>query len=79
MLSKADIERYNRDGVIVVPNVLSAAEVDALRRATDEFVEKSRAATGHDDIYDLEPGHTAAMPRVRRIKTPDKWHPAYAH
>ena len=31
------------------------------------------------DIYDLEPGHSPAMPRVRRIKTPDKWHPAYAH
>jgi phytanoyl-CoA hydroxylase len=78
MLSKSDVERYNRDGFIVVPNVLSAAEVDSLRKATDELVEKSRAVSDHNDIYDLEPGHSAALPRVRRIKTPDKWHPAYA-
>ena len=78
MLSPSDIERYNRDGFIVVPNVLSQAEVEALRRATDGLVDKSRAVTDHDDCYDLEPGHSAAMPRVRRIKTPHQWDPAYA-
>ncbi len=78
MLSRADVERYNRDGFIVVPNVVSPAEIEALRRATDEIVEKSRSVTTHTEIYDLEPGHTPTLPRVRRIKTPDKWHPAYA-
>jgi ectoine hydroxylase-related dioxygenase (phytanoyl-CoA dioxygenase family) len=78
MLSPADIERYNRDGFIVVPDVLSQTEVEALRRATDGLVDKSRAVTDHDDCYDLEPGHSAAMPRVRRIKTPHQWDPAYA-
>ena len=78
MLSRADIDRYNEQGVIVVPNVLSPAEVAELRRATDEMVERARGVAANDDTYDLEPGHTSAMPRVRRIKTPDKWHPAYA-
>jgi ectoine hydroxylase-related dioxygenase (phytanoyl-CoA dioxygenase family) len=78
MLSPADIERYNRDGFVVVPDVLSQTEVEALRRATDGLVDKSRAVTDHDDCYDLEPGHSAAMPRVRRIKTPHQWDPAYA-
>ncbi len=78
MLTAADKERYDRDGFIVVPDVLSAAEVEGLRRATEEIVEKSRAVADHNEVYDLEPGHTAAMPRVRRIKTPDKWHAAYA-
>ena len=31
----------------------------------------------HTDIYDLEPGHTAAEPRVRRIKAPHKVHPIF--
>ena len=58
MLSKADVERYNRDGFIVVPNVLTAAEVEGLRKATDEIVEKARGVTDHNDVYDLEPGHS---------------------
>jgi hypothetical protein len=78
MLTKAEIERYDRDGFLVVPNVLSAAEVDSLRKATEELVEKSRAVSDHNEAYDLEPGHSAAIPKVRRLKTPDKFHPAFA-
>lgn len=78
MLTTADKERYERDGFIVVPDVLSTAEVEGLRRATDAIVEKSRSVADHNAIYDLEPGHSAALPRVRRIKQPDKWHADYA-
>ena len=54
--------------------VLSRAEVEALREVTDDFVERARALTSHDEIYDLEDSHSAAEPRVRRIKTPHRWH-----
>ena len=56
---------------------LSAEEVADLQRVTDEFVEKSREVTEHTDIFDLEPGHTAANPRVRRIKSPALYHTVY--
>jgi phytanoyl-CoA hydroxylase len=78
MLSRSDIERYDRDGFIVVPGVLSDEEVAGLRRATDELIERSRSVERHNEIYDLEPGHSGAEPRVRRIKTPDKWDPRFA-
>ena len=45
---------------------------------TEEFVENARARTTHDEIYDLEDSHSAAEPRVRRIKTPHQWHESYA-
>jgi phytanoyl-CoA hydroxylase len=61
-----------------VPNVLSAAEVAGLRRVTDAFVEKSRAVTTHDDIFDLEDTHTPSQPRVRRIKSAHLHDPVYA-
>jgi len=77
MISTVDVERYSRDGFIVVPDVLSAAEIAELRRVTDEFVESSRSVTTHSDVFDLEPGHAAAQPRVRRIKTPSRHHPVY--
>jgi phytanoyl-CoA hydroxylase len=78
MISQADVAFYEQNGYLVVRDVLSRGEVEELRRVTDEFVEKARHVRAHDDVYDLEDGHSAAEPRVRRIKTPHQWHPAYA-
>jgi ectoine hydroxylase-related dioxygenase (phytanoyl-CoA dioxygenase family) len=78
MLTKAQIEEYNEIGAIVVPDILDADEVARLRAVTDSFVERARAVTRHDDIYDLEDSHTPAQPRVRRIKAPHLHHPDYA-
>jgi phytanoyl-CoA hydroxylase len=78
MISDQDVLRYQRDGYIVVPDVLSAQDIDDLRRATDEHVELSRQASAHTTVFDLEPGHSASDPRVRRIKSPHLQHPAYA-
>ncbi len=70
MLSQADINSYHENGYLVVNNVLNEEEVQGLRRATDEFVDQSRAFSDHTDVFDLEPGHTAADPRLRRLKSP---------
>ena len=78
MLTQAQIDEYNAVGAIVVPDILSPAEVQALRQTTDEFVEKSRALTTHDAVYDLEDTHSPAQPRVRRIKAPHAHHPVFA-
>jgi ectoine hydroxylase-related dioxygenase (phytanoyl-CoA dioxygenase family) len=77
MLTKAQIDEYNDVGAIVVPDILSPAEVAELRRVTDEFVEKSRAVATHNEVFDLEDTHSPAQPRVRRIKTPHLHHAAY--
>jgi len=77
MLSQAQIDEYDRIGAIVVPDILSAAEVAELQRVTENFVEKARSVTKHNEIYDLEDTHSAAEPRVRRIKTPHLYHKAY--
>lgn len=58
--------------------MLSEEEVAGLRSATDDLVEQSRSVENHNEIYDLEPDHSAIEPRVRRIKTPDKWDPRFA-
>jgi len=74
MLSEQDVAAYRRDGVIVVPDVLDAGTVADLRRVVAELVAGAAAVSQHDDVYDLEPSHTPAMPRVRRIKSPHKVH-----
>ena len=77
MLSQTQIEEYHRVGALVVPDVLTLDEVRRLRRVTDEFVDKARTVTQHDEIYDLEDTHTPQQPRVRRIKSPHQHHPDY--
>lgn len=77
MLSDAQRAQYERDGVIVIPDVFSADEIAELRRVTDEFVAGAARVTANDDIYDLEDSHTAQAPRVRRLKAPHLIHPAY--
>jgi ectoine hydroxylase-related dioxygenase (phytanoyl-CoA dioxygenase family) len=77
MLTDAERAAYENDGFIVVPNVFSAGEIAELRAVTEEFVRKSAAVAANDEIYDLEDTHSAAEPRVRRIKTPHAHHEAY--
>jgi ectoine hydroxylase-related dioxygenase (phytanoyl-CoA dioxygenase family) len=77
MLTEAQKQEYDRVGAIVVPDVLSPAEVAELRAVTDGFVERARQVSQHDAIYDLEDSHTPEQPRVRRIKAPHLHHEAY--
>ena len=77
MLTQAQRAAYDRDGFIVVPDVFSPAEIAELRGATDGFVAGAARVTANDDIYDLEETHSAAEPRVRRLKAPHLIHPAY--
>jgi len=74
MVSEDDVRAYRRDGVIVVPDVLGADTLAQLRSVMAELVAAAASITEHTDVYDLEPGHTPASPRVRRIKTPHKVH-----
>lgn len=70
MLTPDQIEAYHRNGYIGVEGVLSPAEVQELRDVTDGWIEKSRRVTESDDVFDLEPTHSADEPKLRRIKNP---------
>ena len=77
MISAKQVAAYHRDGVLVVADVLDAAQLREARRVVEEFIQKACAVTSHNDVYDLEPGHRPDAPRVRRIKTPHKHHPFF--
>lgn len=78
MLTREQIDRYHDQGAIVVPGVLDEPTRLLMKQVLQELVEKSRTVAGHDDVYDLEPGHSASDPRVRRIKKPHVVHPVFA-
>ncbi len=70
-------DAYDRDGFVVVPDLLGPEAREELRGVIADLVAAAAAVDTHSAVYDLEPGHTRAEPRVRRIKTPHKVHPAF--
>ena len=77
MLTQDQIDQFHRDGILLVENVAAHNTLALMRQALAALVEKSRAVTQHDAIYDLEPDHCAERPRLRRIKHPHRRHPVF--
>lgn len=77
MLTDAQIYRYRTEGYLVVEDVLTAEQIAHGRQVIDDFVERSRSVSASDDIFELEPDHTPAQPRLRRIKSPANAHPFF--
>jgi ectoine hydroxylase-related dioxygenase (phytanoyl-CoA dioxygenase family) len=77
LLRDDQIDFYRTNGYLIIENVLTPAQVNEGRRIVDEFTERSRAITESNDVFDLEPGHTAERPAIRRLKSPAKQHPFF--
>jgi ectoine hydroxylase-related dioxygenase (phytanoyl-CoA dioxygenase family) len=77
-LTDEQIATYQRDGFLALPRFIDPERVQALRRVTDGFVDRSRSVARTDAVFDLDPRHTAAAPVVRRIKNPADNDPLYA-
>jgi hypothetical protein len=77
VLTQAQREFYFSEGYLLLPEILPAEWIARLRAATDELVERSRKVSKADAVWDLEPGHSAATPRLRRVSAPVDQHPAY--
>ena len=68
MLTDRQIEDYRRDGYLVMPRLIEGEQLAELRALTDRIVAEARGVAASDDLYDLEPSHSASLPRVRRLK-----------
>ncbi len=77
VLTQAQREFYFENGYLLVEKVLSDEWVAKLRRTTDEMVDESRQIAESDAKWDLEEGHTAESPRLRRLSSPNDHHPVY--
>jgi ectoine hydroxylase-related dioxygenase (phytanoyl-CoA dioxygenase family) len=84
MLTKDQVEFFEANGHLVVDDVVTPDLLGRLRRDFDLWVEDSR---GHDGAYgaaidgrpryDVEPGHSAATPALRRVSSPTEESEAY--
>jgi hypothetical protein len=77
VLTQTQREFYFTEGYLLLPKVLPAEWIQRLRAATDELIERSREVARSDAVWDLEPDHTPAAPRLRRVSAPVDQHAAY--
>jgi phytanoyl-CoA hydroxylase len=77
VIDDKQVRFYRDNGYIVVENVIDPDTVSRIKGVIAEFVAKAKGLTTHNEVYDLEPTHSPDSPRVRRIKTPHKWHPIF--
>ena len=77
ILSKAQIESFQRDGYILLENAISEETLRKLSGEFDQWNEESRShskpyGTTYDNRprFDIEPGHSTAKPALRRIASP---------
>jgi len=68
---------YERDGFMAVPGLVDEEWIRRLVATTAEFLEKSRELSASNRVFDLEAGHSAETPRLRRLSSPADLHETY--
>ena len=79
ILTQIQIDRFRRDGVLLVEDAVTPDQLAALRAVFAGWVEESRAQSGdYGETLDkrarfsVEPGHSADKPALRRVQSPEE-------
>jgi ectoine hydroxylase-related dioxygenase (phytanoyl-CoA dioxygenase family) len=77
MVTASEYQRFSAEGYLVVPGLVTADAVAALRSDLDAWIDESRQhRVNYGEMargklrFDLEDGHTAAHPKLRRVGNP---------
>lgn len=85
-LTQAQRDQFWQDGVLVVENAVDPQSLSDLKRVFAQWVDESRSHT--DDFgetmdgrprFDLQPGHSAQNPGLRRVQSPEEVSQVYAN
>lgn len=79
MLTEAQQAEFRERGVIILESAYSAQDLEPLRAQHRRWIEESREHSGPfgemldgRPRFDVEPGHTAAAPALRRVASPEE-------
>ncbi|MCY4209327.1 MAG: phytanoyl-CoA dioxygenase family protein [Roseovarius sp.] len=75
--TEAQIEFYEKNGYLVIENVVSAGMLKRIRTAIMEFRETAGQIKSSNAKFDLAPSHGADNPMLRRVKHPVEQHPVF--
>lgn len=84
-LTEEQKDQFWRDGVLVVEDAVTEQQLEDLRSVFAQWVEESRDHTEDYGTtldgrprFDLQPGHTAENPALRRVQSPEEVSEVYA-
>lgn len=77
VLSEEKIAFYHQEGYLCLPGLIDAQWVATLKDSMAALVEQSRNRTASGGTFDLEDGHTADTPRLRRVAFLDDLDPVF--
>ena len=77
ILSDSQRQEYFDNGYLLLPGFLDKSLLKRIVHVADEFVEESKHYEKSDSKFDLEPSHSAAAPRVRRLSFPVAHHEVF--
>ncbi len=79
VLSDEQVETFWREGFVLLPEAVLAEDLAALQQTVVDWVEESRRHTGPWGTtmdgrprFDVEPGHSADQPALRRVASPQE-------
>lgn len=78
MLTEDQVSQYHERGYLLLESAVDEQWLARLQAASDEFVDESRTLTRSTKKLDVEPGHQADNPRLRRLTNPVDNHPTFA-
>ncbi len=61
-LTDEQIDAYRRNGYVALAGIIDAQRIGELRALTERFVDRSRAVSASDGLFDLDPLHSAQTP-----------------
>jgi len=84
VLTNAQRDQFWKEGVLLVENAISSEQLLALRNQFNEWVEESKGQTeaygrtiDGRSRFDVQPGHNAETPGLRRVNAPTEVSDAY--
>ncbi|MHA6262568.1 phytanoyl-CoA dioxygenase family protein [Arenibacterium sp. CAU 1754] len=77
MLSAAQKRFFDEHGYLMIEDAVTPEQLARLRDITYGLIDASRQVSESDEVYDLDAGHSAAAPRLTRIKLPHKRNPYF--
>ncbi|MDJ0779727.1 MAG: phytanoyl-CoA dioxygenase family protein [Gammaproteobacteria bacterium] len=84
VLNEQQLDEFEQRGVILLERALDEAELSPLRAQLQDWVDESRQHDGPFGAmldgrprFDVEPGHSAARPALRRVASPEEVSPVF--
>ncbi len=73
VLTQKQRESYFENGYILLERLVPEDWLARIRTATEDAVEASRAIESSNETWDLDEGHSADAPRLRRLSSPNDY------